>query len=34
MAEIGKDGWLMKGSAWNEEDVRQEKLELERSGFR
>ena len=21
MAEIGKDGWLMKGSAWNEEDV-------------
>ena len=29
MAEIGKDGWLMKGSAWNEEDVRQEKLDAE-----
>ena len=23
MAEIGKDGWLMKGSSWNEEEVRE-----------
>ena len=29
MAEIGKDGWLIKGSAWNEEDVRQEKMDME-----
>ena len=25
MAEIGNDGWLMKGSGWNEEEVRQVK---------
>lgn len=24
MAEIRKDGWLMKGSAWDEDEVRQE----------
>ena len=23
MTEIGKDGWLMKGSGWNEEEVLQ-----------
>ena len=25
MAEIGKDDWLMKGSAWNEEEILQVK---------
>lgn len=23
MADIGKDGWLLKGSVWNEEDEKQ-----------
>jgi len=23
MADIGKDGWLLKGSGWNEEDAKQ-----------
>jgi len=26
MSEIGKDGWLIKGSTWNEEDVRHLKM--------
>ncbi len=26
MAEIGKDGWLFKGSAWNWDDFRQLKI--------
>jgi hypothetical protein len=26
MAEVGKDSWLIKGSAWNEDEVRPEKM--------
>jgi len=29
MAEIGKGGWLIKGSTWNEDEVRQEKMSKE-----
>jgi hypothetical protein len=29
MAEIKKDGWLMKGSSWNEEEVRPGKTGME-----
>jgi len=29
MAEIGKEGWLIKGSTWNEEDFRQLKMSKE-----
>ena len=25
MAEIGKDGWLLKGSTWNEEELKTSK---------
>ena len=26
MTELGKDSWLMKGSAWHDDEVRQEKV--------
>ncbi len=26
MAEIGKDGWLVKDSAWSEDEVRQDEM--------
>jgi hypothetical protein len=29
MAEIGKEGWLIKGSTWSEEDFRQLKMSKE-----
>ena len=29
MAKVGKDGWVIKGSTWNEEDFRQLKMTRE-----
>ena len=29
MAKVGKDGWVFKGSTWNEEDFRQLKMTKE-----
>jgi hypothetical protein len=29
MAKVGKDGWVFKGSTWNEEDFRQLKMNKE-----